>query len=243
MSPHGALLLPHCAWDHSKHLASPHVPLLAQPAPASGHGPRKIPVRWWHSVSGFALSGQGSLPTLSLLRGLVSGWGPTRSLQTPRGQGTPRARLCQGLRWERAGKADSSDLNHTGRLLGRRHRLSHRCRHRAGHQGRLRSTGWAGWDPATNLFPLEQHLLQCWNRRRAMLPSGVLCPGPHPAHPRLGERTPRHSSLRQAQGEDAGLRRAPRADVGSGFEAPQAQRDPSLANAEGLCGGCAGTEG
>lgn len=93
---------------------------------------RLTPERCWggagDSVGGSALVGTG-LPPLS-----VPAQGATGSLQTRRGQGTPRAGLCQGLRWE-PGRVDSSDVNHTGRLPVRRHRLSHRCWHRAGHGG------------------------------------------------------------------------------------------------------------
>lgn len=210
---------------------------MAQPAPASARGPAHAPARpqrdtgeeWGARCVGALLwGGQGSLPSLSLLRAVpVPGQGPTRSLQTPRGRGTPpRARLCQGLRlrWERPGKADSSDLNHAGRRLVRRHRLSHRCRHRAGHGGlpwpaRLGVTGAAGgphtapgWDLAASPFPCTAGTPrpaspQHWSGARVMLAKwgAVPLPPPFPAHPRLGDGGP-HGTASPRAGAGGGGR-------------------------------------
>lgn len=92
-------------------------------------------------------------PCLGLCRCLAGV--PPRPCRHPEARAATRAGLCQGpwLRWERPGKVDSSDLNHAGRLPVRRHRLSHLCRHQAGHGGllqpaRLGGTG-AGRGPHT----------------------------------------------------------------------------------------------
>lgn len=84
----------------------------------------------WRGVQG--LRGVGAQHGGSVLEGtgLPLLCVPAQGEQTPRGWGTPGAGLCQGPRlwWEWLEKVDSSNLNHAGQLLVRRHRLSHRCR-------------------------------------------------------------------------------------------------------------------
>lgn len=131
----------------------------------------------WHSMEALLWGGQGSLLSLSLLVAVsVLGWNSNWSLQTlrpgqPQRWAVPGAAALMGT----ARKVDSSDLNHTGWLPVKRHQLSHRCSHWAGHRdmpqlaqlgdtgvGRVPTQPQDGiWPPATSHTALghsSQHL-------------------------------------------------------------------------------------
>lgn len=143
LSPSGAPLSPPWAWDPSKFLVFDRMSQVAQVAPVSVCGPANGHQRDCGEASGVvaqrggsAKGGQGSLPSLSLLVAMsVLGWNSNQSLQTlrpgqPQRWAVPGAAALMGT----ARKVDSSDLNHAGWLPVKRHQLSHRCSHWAGHR-------------------------------------------------------------------------------------------------------------